>query len=159
MIIKKNALYGIGTILIVIIGIAFLSLSSSKIINSQVISNNQDVQIIKLSVKNGQYILEPSKVKKDALVRFVADINNMPGCSKSIRMPAFEISKTFTSNDNIFEFTPDKAGTFNIACSMNMYKGTLTVLESNGAKSNYVEQKSSAGSTCGAGGGGCGCGG
>ena len=83
----------------------------------------------------------------------------MPGCSKSVVISAFNIRKVLSSDDNVIEFTPDKAGTFNIACSMNMYKGTFTILQSDGTKSNYVEQASAAGRTCGGGSGGCGCGG
>jgi plastocyanin domain-containing protein len=83
----------------------------------------------------------------------------MPGCSKSVVISAFNVKKNLNANDNIIEFTPDKAGTFNIVCSMNMYKGTFTVLQADGAQSNYVEKTSTAGATCGAGGGGCGCGG
>lgn len=165
MIIKKNTLYGLGAILIVIIGISLLSFSTSNPLNSNVVNNNQNIansqnaQVVKLSVQNGQYILEPSQVKKDAPVRIIADINSMPGCSKSLRIPSFGVSKTFTTNDNTLVFTPNKAGTFNIACSMNMYKGTFTVLESDGSASGFVEQKLSGGSTCGSSDGGCGCGG
>ncbi len=59
----------------------------------------------------------------------------------------------------IFTFIADKSGTFNIACSMNMYRGTFVVLESDGTKSDYVEEKSSASGGCGMGGGCGGCGG
>lgn len=126
-------------------------------------TGNGEVQIVKLNVQNSNYILTPSEVKKGIAVRIEADMSNMPGCSKSIVIPGFEISKTFTASDNTVEFTPDKAGTFNIACSMNMYKGTFTVLEADGKQSNYVESKSassgSTGGTCGmSSGGSCGCG-
>jgi len=69
------------------------------------------------------------------------------------------IRKTFSSSDNTLEFIPNKAGTFYIACSMNMYKGTLIVSESDGSKSSYVQTPTLSGASCGAGGGGCGCGG
>ena len=92
-------------------------------------------------------------------VRLEADVSRMPGCSKGIISSELGIRKTFSSNDNTLEFNPTKAGTFYFACSMNMYKGTLTVLESDGSKSNYVQTPASSGMTCGAGGGGCGCGG
>ena len=154
--IKKNTLYATGTILLIVIGTIFLTLNFSKV-TSQVINNNQEVQVIKLSVKNGQYILGPSQIKKDIPARIEADVSQMPGCSKSIVIPTFGVSKTFSSKDNKVEFIPDKAGTFNIACSMNMYKGKFTVLESDGTKSNYIENTPSGRNTCGAG-GGCGCG-
>ena len=157
MIIKKNTLYTLGTIFIIIIGIAFLSLSSSNPITGSAIYDGE-AQIVKLSVANGQYVFEPSSVKKGTPVRLEADISSMPGCSKSIISSELGIRKTFSSNDNSITFTPTKAGSFYVACSMNMYKGTLTVLESDGSKSNYVQTPSSSGASCGSSGGGCGCG-
>ena len=155
--VQKNTLYTIGIIFLVVAGIILLFSNSTKASPQLIIDKNQAVQIVKLSVKNGQYVLEPFQFKKDVLVRMEADLSTMPGCSKSIRIPSFDISKTFSSNDKVVEFIPDKAGTFNIACSMNMYRGTFTVLESDGTKPNYVEQKLNTGNSCGMG-GGCGCG-
>ncbi|MBS3077336.1 cupredoxin domain-containing protein [Candidatus Pacearchaeota archaeon] len=157
--IKKNTLYTVGTILIVLIGVFFLFPGSGKVTGQVVNAGNGDVQIVKLHVENGNYVLEPSELKKDARVRLEADLSRMPGCSKSIVISAFGVSKTFTSSSNFVEFVPNKAGTFNIACSMNMYKGTFTVLESDGSKASYVEQQGASGGSCGGGGGGCGCGG
>ncbi len=129
-------------------------------INENVIGSNGEVQVVKLSVEGGKYIMNPSELKKGIPVRIEADMSKMPGCSKSIVISSFNVRKTFTSTDNAVEFTPDKAGTFNIACSMNMYRGTFTVLENDGSKSNYVDTSAPSGGTCGgSGGGGCGCGG
>src|SRR3989344_5735572 len=157
--IRKNTLYEIGVALIILFGIIFLSLSTSGEQTQQAINNNQDVQVVKLWVNNGQYVFEPSSVKKDVPVRLEADISRMPGCSKSVISSELNIKKTFNSVDNTLEFTPNKAGTFYIACSMNMYKGTFAVLESDGSKSNYIQTPLSSGMTCGSSGGGCGCGG
>jgi plastocyanin domain-containing protein len=157
---KKNGFYLIGVILIVIVGAAFLFFNSGNALSSGNVES-QEVQVVKLSVQSGNYVLEPSELKQGIRVRLEADMTRMPGCSKSIVIPAFGVSKTFTTTDNAVEFVPDKAGTFNIACSMNMYRGTFTVLDETGKKSDYVEQKLSTASTgsCGDSGGGCGCGG
>src|SRR3989344_7388341 len=152
--IRKNTLYEIGVALIILFGIIFLSLSTSGEQTQQAINNNQDVQVVKLWVNNGQYVFEPSSVKKDVPVRLEADISKMPGCSKSVISSELGIRKTFNSNDNTLEFTPNKAGNFYFACSMNMYKGNLIVLESDGTKSNYVQTPQSSGGSCGTGGGG-----
>ena len=156
--VRKNTIYIAGIILIILVGAIFLFSDPGQAVISGGI-NNQEVQVVKLSVVGGNYVLEPSQVRKGAPVKLEADMAKMPGCSKSIVIPSFGVSKTFSSGDNAVEFTPDKTGTFNIACSMNMYKGTFTVLESDGTKSSYVEQKVNSGGSCGASGGGCGCGG
>ncbi len=115
-----------------------------------------NMQVAKLSVSGGGYILEPSTFRKGVPVRLEADLSNMPGCSKSVVISAFNVNKYLTPGDSVIEFTPDKAGTFNIACSMNMYKGTFTILESDGTKASYVQPSPASGGSCGGGCGGCG---
>jgi len=154
---NKTALVGIGIMIVIASVFLFTNFGSSAITGD--IITNQDVQIVKLSVEGGNYVLSPSTIKKDIPVRIEADMAKMPGCSKSIVISAFNIRKSLSQGDNIIEFTPDKAGTFNIACSMNMYRGVFTVLENDGSKSAYVDQQPSQGGSCGGGSGGCGCGG
>src|SRR3989344_9617988 len=121
---------------------------------------NGNSQTAKMHVENGQYILKPNTFKVGSKIRIEADVSRIPGCAKSIIIPAFGVRKNLELNNNIIEFTPDKAGTFNIACSMNMYRGTFTVLESDGGKANYVEKTSASQGSCGGAGRGCGgCGG
>ena len=122
-------------------------------------TDSGNVQVVKLYVQGSSYVLEPSEIKKGIPVRIEADISKMPGCSRSIVISAFGIRKTLTASDNTITFTPDKAGTFNIACSMNMYLGTFTVLENDGSKSNYVDTTAQKAGSCESGSGGCGCGG
>ena len=154
---KNNILFAILIILLVVIVGSFVFSKNISTITETNTNSKVDAQIIKLSVENGKYVLEPATIKKGP-VRIEADISKMPGCSKSIVISAFNVRKTVTQTDNTIEFNADKAGTFNIACSMNMYKGTFNVLEDNGNNSTYVEQSSQTQPTCG-GGGGCGCGG
>jgi plastocyanin domain-containing protein len=143
----NNKFILIGAVVIILVaGILLIKGSPS---GKAVLENtgNEGIQIVKLSVENGKYIMNPSEIKKEIPVRL--DMTKMPGCSKSIVRPSFTVRKTFSSQDNKVEFTPDKAGTFSIACSMNMYQGTFTVLDSDGSKSGYVESSSPIGSSCG----------
>lgn len=150
----------LGIVLLAIV--AFRFYGSGNPVSGNVIStgstNNGNVQVVKMHVENGQYILEPSSVKIGIPVRIEADISRMPGCSKSIVISAFNIQKSLSTSDNTIEFTPNQAGTFNIACSMNMYRGVLTVLDATGAKAAYVQPASTQGG-CNMGGGSGGCGG
>jgi plastocyanin domain-containing protein len=154
---QNNLLYALAIMLIIVAG-GFVVYSQN---NNPIVSNsvNEDAQIVKLHVENGNYVLEPNTLKKGIPVRIEADMSRMPGCSKSVVISAFNVRKTVSEGNNLIEFTADKAGTFNIACSMNMYQGTFTVLESDGTKPSYVENKAdSTTHTCGTG-SGCGCGG
>jgi plastocyanin domain-containing protein len=158
---KNTTLFLIGAIILVlIVGFVFVNTLRQNQGNNQ--TTNSEVQIVKLSVVGSQYIFSPSEIKKGIPVRLEADMANMPGCSKSVVIAGFGISKTFTSSDNTIEFTPDKAGVFNIACSMNMYRGSFSVLEIDGSRATYVENKSTStnAGTCSMGSkdGSCGCG-
>jgi len=144
----KNKIYFFGIALIIIIAIIFVSTGMNGAKLTSNVTNSNEFQIVKLSVTNGEYVLSPSEFEKGIPVRLEADMANMPGCSKSIVISAFNVRKTFTNTDNTIEFTPDKAGNFSIVCSMNMYRGTFTVLETDGTKSNYVDKTTSISSTC-----------
>lgn len=86
-----------------------------------------EVQNVKLSVSGANYILTPSVLKKDVPVRMEVDLTTVRGCAKDIVISAFGVRKAVKTGDNIITFTPDKTGTFGIACSMNMYVGKFTV--------------------------------
>jgi copper ion binding protein len=123
-------------------------------------SLSSEVQTIQLSVQGANYYPNPIRVKVGVPVRLVADVNNMPGCSKSIVIPEFQIRKYVSVQDNIIEFTPTKSGTFQFSCSMNMYGGQIIVENSDGSVSSYTGKAIAAGTgTCGGTSGGCGCGG
>jgi plastocyanin domain-containing protein len=98
-------------------------------------------------------------VKIGIPVQLVADINNMPGCSKSIVIPEFSVRKSVSASDNTIEFTPNKSGTFQFSCSMNMYRGQIIVENADGSVAAYTGSAPvSSGSTCGGPSVGCGCG-
>jgi len=134
-------------------------------INQAAVSGNtlatatNGVQTIQLSVQGTTYYPNPIRVKIGVPVQLVADINNMPGCSKSIVIPEFNIRKTVSASDNIIEFTPNKSGTFKFSCSMNMYQGQIIVENADGSVASYTGSASISGATCGGPSGGCGCGG
>ena len=137
--------------------------------NQNTLGTNQaatgEVQNVNLRVVGGNYVLEPSTLKKGVPVRMVVDTGSVVGCARDIVISAFNVRKAVKPGDNIIEFTPDKTGTINIACSMNMYRGTFVVSDDGaaGSPSTLAAQQSApignAGTgSCGASGGGCGCG-
>lgn len=117
------------------------------------------IQTVQLSVQGSNYYPYPIRVKKGVPVQLVADMNNMPGCSRSIVIPEFGVRKIVSADDNVIEFTPDKSGTFKFSCSMGMYLGQMVVEEADGSVSAYTGSASvPSGGSCGGSGGGCSCG-
>ena len=158
-----NKIYLIVGALVVLGAFGFLAsgqAGSSDSLTGAVVANanNGDVQDVKLSFVNYEYKLEPSTLTAGVPVRMIVDMSTVYGCMRDVRIPAFGVSKYVKEGDNVIEFTPNKSGTFNIMCSMNMGRGTFLVVDSEGVSADYVEAApTAAAGSCGD--GGCGCGG
>ena len=85
------------------------------------------VQIVQVGVEQNAYTFTPASVEAGVPVRLVFDPGNLPGCSKAVTLPAYEITKTIVEGDATIEFTPRDEGPVSVACTMNMYTGTLAV--------------------------------
>ena len=139
---------------------SFSSVQQNNVQNADFNIQNGE-QVVKLTYENYQYQMYPNVLKKDIPVRMEANLNTVTGCMIAVRIPSFNVAKNVRPGDNVIRFTPDKTGTFSIACSMGMGPNTFTVVDENGQKSDYVETSpaEATGGNCGVNGGGCGCGG
>jgi plastocyanin domain-containing protein len=126
----RNVIIFAALILVIATVFTVVALSknvSDNSITDKTITTNGEVQNVRLSVSGGTYIITPSVLKKDVPVVMTADMSTLTGCSRSVVIAAFGVRKSLTESDNVITFTPTQTGTINIACSMNMYKGTFTV--------------------------------
>jgi uncharacterized protein len=163
--IRSMAFFGAIAVVVVLVVLAFTNFSNAQAqtvksasltqnVAQGAAANGGSVQDVKLTMEGYTYILTPGTLKKGVPVRMEADLGTVTGCMRDVVISAFGVRKYVSEGDNIIEFTPTRAGTFNIACSMNMGRGQFTVLESDGTKSTNVEAAAPAAT-----GGGCGCGG
>ena len=86
-----------------------------------------DAQVVTVRVSGGNYFFSPSSVAVNKPVQLVFQASQLPGCSRSGMVPEYGQRKLITNTDNTIEFTPTKTGELYVACTMNMYKGTLIV--------------------------------
>ncbi len=128
----RNSLIVIATLIIILIGV--VAMQGNKI-NDPVVQNSQNTQavfasgkIVNVGVTGSQYTLSPAQFKKGEKVSLVFDMNEVTGCARSVVIKDFGIRQMVSGANNIIEFTPDKTGTFVIACSMNMYRGSFDVI-------------------------------
>jgi plastocyanin domain-containing protein len=84
-----------------------------------------DVQIVQVTVQGSSYQFSPATVQADMAVRLVFDPKGLLGCSRSVTLPEYDIEKTIEEGDATIEFTPRGAGPIAVACTMNMFTGTL----------------------------------
>ena len=124
---------------------------------------NNGVQEVALSMTGYQYQPTPIRVKVGVPVRFTTDLSTVRGCMRSIVIPELGVSGRVSEGSNTIEFTPTKAGTFRMTCSMGMGQGTIVIEDANGqvpitAQAAAPVKAAGSDASCGAG-GGCGCGG
>jgi len=126
------------------------------------VASNGEVQEATLSMKNWEYVVTPSTLKKGIPVRMTVDLKTVVGCATDVTIREFSVRKYVKTGDNVITFTPTKTGTITIACSMNMYVGSFEVVDDANPSAPAEVTASipqSSGGSCGmASSGGCGCG-
>ncbi len=123
----KTLAVGVGILVIIsffIIGITKISARKSTEGNEAV--GDGPFQVVKVSTSGLNYIFEPSTVQTGK-IKLVFDANNMQGCSRGFFMDQLKIRKMVTSSDDAVTVNINQPGTYTAHCSMNMYKGSLTV--------------------------------
>ena len=88
---------------------------------------NNGVQEAELSWGKFNYNPQEITVKKGIPVHILGDTERLQGCFRSLEIKELGVSKTFTENDKILEFTPEKTGNYRFSCAMGMGTGTLHV--------------------------------
>ncbi|QQR93089.1 MAG: cupredoxin domain-containing protein [Candidatus Iainarchaeum archaeon] len=69
-------------------------------------------------------------VKKGIPVRIRYSADAEAGCGREVIFPEFRVRKYAPTNgDALIEFTPTRAGRFPFHCSMQMFRGTIEVVE------------------------------
>ena len=85
----------------------------------------EGLQIVQVRVEGDAYLFTPASVQAGQPVRLVFDPDGVPGCSRDVMLPDFDIRKTIVAGDATIEFTPEAPGPIAVACTMNMYRGSL----------------------------------
>ncbi|MBS3123346.1 cupredoxin domain-containing protein [Candidatus Woesearchaeota archaeon] len=128
---NRSKLWIAGLLLLIVMLGFFLYRNSfgQELTGNVVAEDSTSVQKANLYMSNYEYKVEPSILKKGVPVKMTVNAASLRGCARNVVIKDFGIRKTISSVDNIIEFIPDKTGMINIACSMNMYRGTFTIVE------------------------------
>lgn len=89
----------------------------------------KDAQVIRVTQRANGYSPTTLTVKKGQPVKLIVDSQDSYTCAVSFILPKEGIRKTLQPGENVFEFTPDKAGPLPFSCSMGMYRGVINVVE------------------------------
>ena len=89
---------------------------------------NGNVQEVTIKMQALDYVPSSISLKKGVPVRLSLEAASNAGCTRSIVFPEFNIREVVPQGGKkTVEFTPEKSGTFNFACSMGMARGTVVV--------------------------------
>ncbi len=91
-----------------------------------------DLQEVHITVRGG-YVPNIIEARRGIPLKLVFDRQENSDCSSRVVFPDFQVSKSLAAfGTTEVQFTPDKAGSFDFACGMNMLHGTLIVSDGNG---------------------------
>jgi len=126
--IKKSSLYLVGIVILIVLGIYFISNTGGNSIIGNAVANNVngDAQNIVIGMKNFNYYPNTIKVKANQPVSISLD-KSVYGCLRDFTIREFGVRKYLRTPEDTVVFTPTKKGTFGFACSMGMGTGTLIV--------------------------------
>lgn len=87
----------------------------------------EGAQTVRMNVTSGGF--EPSvfNVKQGVPVKWVINGQNVSGCTSTIIVPSYGISKNLKSEENIIQFTPENKGVIGFSCGMGMVRGKFVV--------------------------------
>jgi plastocyanin domain-containing protein len=115
---------------IAVIGVVLaMALSGLATAGPQPPSQEQKVQLVKLSFDDKGYVMTPSTVTKGIPVKMEVDLGTVKGCMRTVVIGAFDVKQTVKEGATTIEFTPTKTGEIEIVCGMRMGKGAFKVVD------------------------------
>ena len=117
---------GVGITIVILIALFFFTSSKGKAMEAL---QHQGAQHQRIIVKGG-YSPNTIRLKQGVPAELIFERHETTGCSDELVFPDFGIRRALPAHTQTkVEFTPDKAGSFQFTCGMNMLRGTIVVEE------------------------------
>lgn len=133
---KARTFFMVAGLAVIILGVFNIS-NASRLISwptretsTKEVQANGEYQEVRMTQGNAGYTPSQFTVELGRPVRWIVTSESQFSCASSLIMPEYSISKALKSGENIIEFTPTKVGKISFSCSMGMYRGDFTVVES-----------------------------
>ncbi len=112
------------------------------------------VQVLEMTASSTEYSPNEFTIKAGVPVRWEIENVGVSGCTNAIvARGLFEGQIDIGEDGAVFEFTPEKSGTYKFSCWMGMVTGTIFVVDSNGEVESAVVQEALPANAGGCGGG------
>lgn len=87
-------------------------------------------QVVRMTQGNG-YSPNKFTIQAGIPVRWIINSTSPYTCASSLIASKIGVRKNLSAGENVIEFTPKEVGQIPFSCSMGMYRGVFTVVESN----------------------------
>ncbi|MFH1591383.1 MAG: hypothetical protein ABIC95_05655 [archaeon] len=127
---KSISLAGAALVLVAIVALSVNNMVSGQdaTVDDNIVADQPEgIQEATLRFLDYEYIMEPTTLQQGVPAKITVDLDTVYGCMRDVVIPAFGVRQYVSAGDNVITFTPDKSGTFDIVCSMNMGRGTFSV--------------------------------
>lgn len=111
------------------ISFAFPSSNSNNVGNNPNVTQENGVQIVRMTQLSNGYKPNDFTIKKGIPVKWIINSEDPNSCASSLYAPKLNIRKFLQAGENVFEFTVNETGTIPFSCSMGMYRGSFTVVD------------------------------
>ena len=133
-----RALFAIAGILVLALGVTnirsslgTLAVATAPIAQSPVPTLppvDQKVEEIRMTQDDNGYSPNHFTIQSGSRVRWIVTSTNPYTCASSLRAPGVGVSTQLRTGENVIEFTAPAPGELAFHCSMNMYRGSFTIL-------------------------------
>ena len=124
--VKKNTLYLIGIVLLVVVMAYFVMSRSASSENLATEEISGEPQKVVLGMRNYNYYPEVVEVNANQPVEIYLD-ESVKGCLRSFTIKEFGVNEYLKTPEDKVSFTPKKKGTYSFSCSMGMAYGRIVV--------------------------------
>jgi plastocyanin domain-containing protein len=140
----------ISAVILAVIWLFFILISTISFSENQ----DQSTQEIKMIVTADGYSPNSFVLRQGVPVIWNIDVQELTGCNEILVAKEYGLRINLEEGKNVVKFIPDKSGTVQWSCSMNMLKGSFLVTETGQASQEQIASATpSKGSGCGCGGG------
>jgi sulfite exporter TauE/SafE len=124
-----------------VLGIFTTKIAVGNTVSDPNVTMVDGIQEVRMTQESGGYRPNKFTIKKGVPVKWIITSNNIYTCAASIVSQQLNIKKSLQLGENVFEFTPNQAGTIRFSCSMGMFTGSFTVVDESASTGSQALQE------------------
>lgn len=111
-----------------LIGVKSIFAKSDQVSVDKNVKIVDGVQVVRMTQQVNGYSPNKFTIKKGVPVKWIVTSESQYSCASSLISQGLGIRSSLKLGENVFTFTPTKAGVIRFSCSMGMYTGSFNVI-------------------------------